>query len=305
VTDAVRQFEQAEQRLFARCGVAPTTRWIRLGKPCLRVRVLECGEGPPVLLVGGDGAVAAAWGPLMAQLPGRRVIVLDRPGFGLSDAFDYRGVDLRAHGVALLRSLLDALGLGAVAIVGSSGGGQWSLWLALDAPERVSALAPMGMPAACLPGFRPDAGMRALSLPGLGRLMFALPSPSPEVTAKMLSGADARLPEHPEIVDVYHAGRRLPGYGGAAAAIFRASMRIGGAPRRALPDADLARITQPVLFVWGDSEPYGPPAVAHRAAAVMPDARVEVVAGGWHHPWLADPPGVGRLVLGFLAGHDA
>lgn len=63
-------------------------------------------------------------------------------------------------------------------IVGSSGGGQWSLWLALDAPQRVHALAPMGMPAVCLPGFRPRANMRLASAPGLGPLLFALPSSS-------------------------------------------------------------------------------------------------------------------------------
>jgi len=159
--------------------------------------------------------------------------VLDRPSFGLGAGFDYRGIDLRGHGVALLRSLLDALGLDAVPIVASSGGGEWSLWLALDAPERVRALAPMGIPAVCLPGFRPDAAMRLLSVPGIGRLMFALPSPSPAVTGKMLSSADARLLDHPEIVEAYHAARRLPGYGRAAAAIFRSSLQTGG--RRAVP----------------------------------------------------------------------
>jgi len=70
VTDAVRHFQQAEQRVFARYGVAVTTRLLELREPPLRVRVLECGEGRPVVLVGGDSAVAAAWAPLLAQLPG-------------------------------------------------------------------------------------------------------------------------------------------------------------------------------------------------------------------------------------------
>jgi hypothetical protein len=37
----------------------------------------------------------------------------------------------------------------------------------------------------------------------------------------------------------------------------------------------------------------------------MPNARVEVVECAWHHPWLADPTGIGRLLFGFLAEHDA
>jgi hypothetical protein len=32
----------------------------------------------------------------------------------------------------------------------------------------------------------------------------------------------------------------------------------------------------------------------------MPHARVEVVPGAWHHPWLADGPAVGRLVAGLV-----
>jgi len=149
MSDAVQHFAEAEQRVFARHGLAVTTRSVKLPESPFRVRVLECGEGQPIVLVAGDGGIAAAWAPLLAKLPGRRLIVLDRPNFGLGASFDYRGADLRGHGVALLNSLLDALGLEAVPIVGSSGGGQWSMWLALDAPERVRALAPMSSPAVC------------------------------------------------------------------------------------------------------------------------------------------------------------
>jgi len=239
----VQEFERAEKRVWERSGVAVTTRYVELREPALRIRVLEYGEGRPLLFVPGDGAIAAAWGPLLGELSRRRAVVLDRPGFGLSDRFDYRGADLRRHGVDLLCALLDALELDAVPIVGSSGGGQWSLWLALDAPQRVPALAPMGMPAVCLPGFRPRANMRLSRAPGLGPLLLALPSPNPKTTGKMLSKADARLPDHPEIVEAYHAAMRLPGYGRSAAAIFRASMRPGSKPRptMVLSDAELAR----------------------------------------------------------------
>ena len=303
----VYEFERAEKRVWARYGVDIATRYVELPDPALRVRALECGKGRPLLFVPGDGAVAAAWAPLLGELSGRRAVVLDRPGFGLSDRFDYRGADLRRHGVALLCALLDALELDAVAIVGSSGGGQWSLWLALEAQQRVRALAPLGMPAVCLPGFRPRARMRLSSAPGLGPLLFALPSPSAKTTGKMLSKADARLPDHPEVVEAYHAAMRLPGYGRATAAIFRASMRLGGRARPAmvLSDEELARIAQPVLFVWGDQEPFGDPMVARRAASQMPNARVEIVHGGWHHPWLADPPRVANLLHDFLAAHDS
>jgi len=60
-----------------------------------------------------------------------------------------------------------------------------------------------------------------------------------------------------------------------------------------------------VLFVWGDQEPFGDPAVARRAASQMPNASVEIVQGGWHHPWLADAPRVANLLHDFLAAHDS
>jgi pimeloyl-ACP methyl ester carboxylesterase len=304
--DARRRFAEVERRVFARYGLAPEERVLELREPLPRVRVLECGVGPPVLLVGGDGAVACAWAPLVEHLPGRRVIMLDRPGFGLSGGFDYRGADLRRHGVALLISLLDALRIGDVAIVGSSGGGQWSIWLALDAPRRVRALAPMGIPAVCLPGFRP-VSLRFAGVPGFGRLAFAIPSPSARVSGWMLSRADARLLDHPEIVEAYHAARSLPGYGRAASAIFRASLRIDGAPRRrwVLSEPEIRRIAAPTLFVWGGLETFGGVEVAQHAVELMPDARLMVVPDGWHHPWLADPERVARTLVAFLAKQDA
>jgi len=171
----------------------------------------------------------------------------------------------------------------------------------------VRAVAALGIPAVCLPGFRPDAGMRALSVPGLGQALFKLPAPSERATGRMLSSADAHLPEHPEIVALYHAARRLPAFGRSAAAIFQRSMRPGGRPRPewVFSDEQLAAFPVPALFVWGEQEPYGPVAVAERAAALMPDARVAVIPGGWHHPWLADAPAAAAAVRDFLAAHDA
>jgi len=99
---------------------------------------------------------------------------------------------------------------------------------------------------------------------------------------------------------------RLPGYARSTAAIFRRSLHIGGTARRTwvLTDEELARISQPVLFIWGDHEAFGGPEVARRAAELMPNAHVEVVHSAWHHPWLADARHVARLLLDFLAAHD-
>jgi pimeloyl-ACP methyl ester carboxylesterase len=299
-TDRVHAFRRAEAAVFARYGIEVAERVLDLGGST--VRVLESGDGPPVLLVPGDGAVAGAWAPLLAELRGNRAIVLDRPGAGLSGPFDRRAGDLRGQAVAMLTASLDALGLERATVIGSSGGAAWALWTALEAPQRVAAVASLGMPGVCLPGVRPLPPMRVLSIPGLGRLLARIPAPSPDATGRLLAKTDARLLDHPEIVALYHAAGRLPGYPRSVADLFGASMRPGGAPRAAcvIGDDDLRALETPVRFVFGADEPLGGPDVVRRAADLMPHARVEVVPGAWHHPWLADASAVGRLVPGFV-----
>ena len=295
-SDPMQAFRDAERAAFARYGVTVAERVLDLGGPT--VRVLESGDGPPVLLVPGDGAVAGAWAPLMAELRGHRAIVLDRPGAGLSGPFDRRAGDLRTQAVALVTASLDALGLERAPVVGSSGGAAWALWTAIEAPERVTAIASLGMPGVCLPGVRPLPPMRMLSVPGLGQLLARIPAPSPDATGRMLAKTDARLLDHPEIVALYHAAGRLPRYPRSVADLFQASMRPGGRPRAAcvIGDDELRTLAAPVLFIFGADEPLGGPQVVRRAADLMPHARVDVVPGAWHHPWLADAPAVARLV---------
>src|ERR1700761_4442842 len=90
-------FETAEQRLFEACGVQVTSRRVHLSDPPLEVRVLEVGDGPPLVLIHGSGMSASTWAPLMPHLGTYRVIAFDLPGFGLSDPFDYGGRSLREH----------------------------------------------------------------------------------------------------------------------------------------------------------------------------------------------------------------
>src|ERR671926_1179455 len=90
-------FEAAERGLFGVYGLEVESRFLKMRDPLLRARVMEGGEGAPVVLVHGGGGVGATWAPLMAGLSGMRLVVVDRPGFGLSEGFDYRGAPLRRH----------------------------------------------------------------------------------------------------------------------------------------------------------------------------------------------------------------
>ena len=293
-------FELAQRRLFAACAIQIASRRVRLADPPLAVRVLEAGDGPPLLLVHGSGMSASTWAPLLPYLADHRLIAFDLPGFGLSDAFDYAGRSLREHAVAQLTSLLDALDLERVPVIGTSLGGMWALCLAVEAPERITALASLGVPAVALPGMRGDPFFTALSTPGVRQVVARIGSPSVAVTRRSLARG-AIGPRAAELApdgffDVVHEGMRQPGFRTAMLSHMWLAMRLGRPrPENFLSDAELQHIAAPVLMIWGDEDPYGGPEIGRRAAALIPDAHLEVIPGR-HAPFLDDPQRCGALI---------
>jgi pimeloyl-ACP methyl ester carboxylesterase len=293
-------FEQAERRLFTACGLQVANRRVRLADPSLAVRVLEAGDGPPLVLVHGSGMSASTWAPLMPYLTTYRLVAFDLPGFGLSDPFDYSGRPLRAHAVAQLTSLLDALGREQVPIVGTSLGGMWALCLALDAPDRVAAVASLGVPAVALPGMHGDAFFTALSTPGLRQLAARVRSPNVATTRRSLArgviGPHAAERAPGGFFEVVHEGMRQPGFRTAMLTHMQLAMRLGRPrPENFISEPELRQLAVPVLMVWGDEDPYGGPEIGRRACAVIPNARCEVIPGR-HAPFLDDAKRCGALI---------
>ena len=111
----------------------------------LRVRHLEDGRGPAVLLLHGAslGSSAEVWaanlGDLAAQ--GLRAIALDLPGFGQSGAPADHSVAFRTAFVPLF---LDALAIDRAHIVGHSQSGRIAVGLALKQRERAAKLVVVG-----------------------------------------------------------------------------------------------------------------------------------------------------------------
>ena len=96
---------------------------------------------PPVVLLHGAGSnledmYLALAEPLAAR---HRVIFVDRPGQGFSTRKTGQGSS-PSHQAAVLRDLLDVLGVARAIIVGHSWGGTLALTFALDYPARVAGL---------------------------------------------------------------------------------------------------------------------------------------------------------------------
>ena len=64
---------------------------------------------------------------------------------------------------------------------------------------------------------------------------------------------------------------------------------------------DLSRLAMPALVLWGERDPWLPPAVGETYAHALPGGTVEAVPDAGHWPWL-DRPELVERIAGFLAG---
>jgi 2-hydroxy-6-oxonona-2,4-dienedioate hydrolase len=296
-----RDFTRAQERMLKRFGVAAEARFVEVPAIRGRAHVLVSGDGPPVVLVNGIGTPAAMWAPLMARLDGFKLYGVDRPGFGLTDPTPRLTEDLRANAVSFLEQVLDRLGLKRPFFVANSEGSLWTLWLALDRPQRVAAMVHVGCPALILNTSAP-LPMRLLSLPPVGRLMMRLQPPSPK-QVQQLSKMVRQHPLPPDLAELLLATERLPGFKETFLATLNTLLRLRGArPEMALTADQLAQIRQPVKLIWGADDPFGSCAVGERAAEIITDAVFHVVPGG-HVPWINEPERVGQLAKSFLERH--
>ena len=298
-------YRQAEAGLWRSYDLRPSEREVVLPRLGVRVRVQEVGEGEPVLHLHGGPNAGATWAPLVAHTPGRRSLIVDRPGTGLSPALRIRPDDLGGFADVFVADVLDGLGLARAHVVASSFGGFLALRSAAASPDRIGQMVQMACPAGA-PGMTAPPFMCAIAVPGLGRLLTSLP-PSRRAARSMLRqighGASLDADRIPSVfLDWYLALQRhtptMRNETQLIASLVTPRGRIH--PALALTDDLLRRIDVPTHFLWGADDPFGGEAVARHMVAVMSDAQVEMVPDAGHLPWLDDPHRAARAVQSFL-----
>lgn len=287
--DLDRELEQAQASLLARH--APETRVRRIRWSQGETRVLELGGGSPLLYVHGGLGGAYEVVPILAALAGgRRVLAVDRPGHGLADPFDYRGVDLLDHGRTFLRDVLDRLELPTVDLVANSLGALLSVAFALDAPGRVSRIALVGAPFGI--ARRPPLLMLPLGLPligpRLGRHVFSTATREGSLKFWRL------MVEHPDRiddrlldVDVAHMRRNTESMISLIACI--ADWRRLGYRRELILGERWRELSTPTLLLWPERDAFGSPAAGEALVATNPNLRLVRAPGAGHFPWIDDP----------------
>lgn len=185
-------------------------------------------------------------------------------------------------------------------------GGWWSTQFALAVPERVRAIVQIGCPALLLDTSAP-LPMRFIGVVrGLGPLMIRLQGASDDAARKtyeMMGDPVDGSPSGVAMTELMVATVQLPAYVDAWAGLLHRYLRPRGArPGMSITPTMLQRLEMPLLYVWGDRDPFGGQDVGRRAAAIAPAGRF-VPASGGHVPWVSDAGAVAGPVRSFLADH--
>jgi pimeloyl-ACP methyl ester carboxylesterase len=264
--------------------------------PSGRLRFVEAGSGPPVVLIHGIGRSLHDWTEnIDALAQSHRVIALDMLGFGLSEKPEIRyTVDLQARALC---EFMRTLGLEPAALVGNSLGGAVALTLALKHPELVSKLvlvAPAGM------------GERGASF----FTWMALPLVGEWVTRPSLKGSQQVL--HALFKDTkFHTEARaqrdfelgqMPGAQRVFLSMLR-SMVHGNQLRpqllKNLRDR-LGELEMPTLMIWGQQDQILFSHYAAAAAATLKNGRLQIFDPCGHFPMIECADAFNDMVLEFL-----
>ena len=229
----------ARRRVLA--GAPVTER--RLDLAGVSTALLEAGDGPPVVLLHGQGGWSGVWLPVAGDLAAtHRVIAADLPGLGASEVPG--GPPDAARVLAWLGELIRQTCPAPPALVGASLGASSAARFAIAHPDRLSRL--VLVDAGSLARFRPAPGV-------LLALVRFVARPSERSQRSFLrqvtvdpAGARAAIGERWEASQAY--GLELARTPSVREANRRLLRELG---TKVIPPAELARIAVPTSLIWG------------------------------------------------------
>jgi 3-oxoadipate enol-lactonase len=231
------------------------------------------------------------WAPQLASWSREhRVIAPDLPGFGQTP-LDQDRVDLRAF----VRGALDAAGMQRAALVGTSLGGQIALELALESPERVSALVLVG---SGLDGHDWSDEVQAFGDEEEAALERGDLDAAVDANLRMwLAGPRRSLDAIDPAIPVLVGEMQRDAFRLQQGHEFRLAALEPPASQR------LAELQVPTLVLTGDEDVADIHAIAEKLTREIPGAERATISDAAHLPNLERPEEFDRIVLGFLREH--
>jgi 4,5:9,10-diseco-3-hydroxy-5,9,17-trioxoandrosta-1(10),2-diene-4-oate hydrolase len=269
-----------------------TTRWLE-DEP--RIHYHEAGTGAPLVLLHGSGPGVSGWSNFRGNFPVLaeqfRTVIMDMPGFGLSERPEFDKAYPKVAADSLLR-LLDALDIERAHLLGNSMGGYVALEFALAHPERTDRLVLMGPGGLAASSFGPDPSE------GARRLFDFMKAPSKagmEAWVDTMVANKAVIDE--QLIDERMANAERPGAMASAMAIFAS---LGKFPDEVPMFAKVHKITAPTLVTWGRDDrmlPYEQSVFGYRR---MPNAELHVFSGCGHWAQVERKADFERVAIEFL-----
>lgn len=247
-----------------------------------KVRVLEAGQGAPLLFLHGAGGLFAE-SPFLEKLAERyRVFAPELPGYGESEGEEKLEdmLDFTLHGF----DVIDALCIERPHLVGHSMGGMIAAEMACIAPHDIAKLvlaAPAGLwipehPIPDLFSFLPhEFAQRLFHDRKLGEQLLT-------------GGRDLRSMD--ALVELYIGNARRLGMAGKI---------LFPIPNRRLSKR-LYRLRAPTLLVWGAEDRLIPPLYAKRWRELVPPAQLEEIGDAGHMLPYEKPEAFAAAIARFL-----
>jgi 2-hydroxymuconate-semialdehyde hydrolase len=252
----------------------------------------DAGAGKPVLLIHGSGPGVTAWANWRGVIPGlsehARVIAPDMLGFGYTQCSLKEPLDLDAW-VAQIVTLLDALDIDSLSIVGNSFGGAVALAFAVKYPHRVQRLVLMGAVGISFPltdglnkvwGYRPSLG----AMEELLRVFAFDHSIITNDLVAMRYAASIRDDVQTRFAQLFPEPRQQ------------------GIDMLAQDEATIRKLQIPTLLVHGREDKVIPLAMSLRMAELLPNADLHVFAKCGHWVQIERQQAFLKLVSDFLLG---
>ncbi len=254
------------------------------------------GEGEVILMIHGSGPGATGWANFHRNVDpfveaGYRVILMDCPGFGKSDAVvsDEPRFDLNGRAIG---QLLNALGIEKAHLVGNSMGGASALAFARNNQNRVGKLILMGSA-----GVGPYSVFTPVPMEGIGLLMKLYADPTMVNLKQMLDVFvydPSQLTE--ELIELRHQSiLSMPQHLENFLKSHQLSKGVMGDY-----SGDLPAIDNETLITWGRDDRFVPLDWGLKLLQLMPNSTLHVFSRCGHWAQWEHADAFNRLVLDFL-----